>query len=132
MSRLDKIKKETGFDVPKDYFNKFSGRMENLIIEENTATKIIKFLKPLLSVAAIITAVISISYLVYNNNIKRNTNKTAEIISTEEYEQEMYSEEFIIDALAQEPNYIDSLETNEEIIEYLEDEVSYNYLLAEL
>jgi len=132
MSILDKIKKETGFNVPKDYFNNFSVRIENLIIEENTTTKIVKFLKPLLSVAAIITAVIFLSYHVYNNNIKINTNKTAEIISPEEYEEEMYSEEFIIDALAQEPNYIDTLETNEDIIEYLEDEVSYNYLLAEL
>jgi len=133
MSELGNIKKETGFKVPEGYFDNFSKRMENLIIEEKKPTGIVRFLKPLLSAAAIITAVSFISYFAYNNNSNETPNQTAEIITQEEYEEEIYSEEFIIDALAnEEKNYTDTIETNEEIIEYLEDEVSYNDLLAEL
>ena len=86
MSELDKIKKETGFDIPENYFDNFSKRMEKLITEEKKPTGIIRFLKPLLSAAAIITAVSFISYFAYNNNSNETANQTAQALTQEEYE----------------------------------------------
>lgn len=132
MSELDKIKKETGFNIPENYFDDFSKKMEQKITEKNNSNGVIRFLKPLLSAAAIIAGLSIISFYAYNLNTNENKSQTAEIITQDEYEENLYSEEFIIDALAEDTNNNDTLETNDAIIEYLEDEVTYDDLLAEL
>lgn len=132
MSQLDKIKKETGFNIPKDYFDNFSEKMDRKINEKDNSNGVVRFLKPLLSAAAIIAGISIISYYAYNINTTEPKNQTAEIITQEEYEESLYSEEFIIDALAEELNTTDTIEIDDGVMEYLEDEVSYDDLLAEL
>ena len=132
MSQLDKIKKETGFNIPKDYFDNFSEKMDRKINEKDNSNGVVRFLKPLLSAAAIIAGISIISYYAYNINTTEPKNQTAEIITQEEYEESLYSEEFIIDALAEEINTTDTIEIDDGVMEYLEDEVSYDDLLAEL
>ena len=50
MSELDNIKKETGFKIPDGYFEDFSKKMEESILEKAEENTIIRILKPILSV----------------------------------------------------------------------------------
>ena len=127
MEELEKIKKETGFEVPENYFEDFSEKMMENIKKENSSRGIIKILRPIISVAAIITIIFAISYFTSNTN--NSTNKI-ENIAQNNYEEDYFSEDLIIDVLSD--NYETDTLKEEFLVDYLGDEVPYEDLLAEL
>lgn len=131
MSKLDNIKKETGFQVPDGYFENFTKKMQENIHQEVESKSLLKILKPIFSAAAVLVGFAVISYFVYGTVINNKDENATNNIAQNDYEEDIYNEELILDVLYSDEAKEDSIYADD-LMDYLEDEVTYEDLLAEL
>ena len=132
MNELDKIKKETGFQIPDGYFEDFATKMQENIHQETEPKTLIRILRPIFSAAAVLVGFTILSYFVYGAFIDKPVNDSPNNIAQNDYEEEMYNEELILDVLYNDETIEEDTINSENIMDYLEDEVAYEDLLAEL
>ena len=90
-SELSKIKKETPFQVPENYFDDFSARLQVKLEAEKTGipkqqNRIVQFLKPALGLAASFFLIFMLVYYPLKNYMSSQDFEQAELIDNTETE----------------------------------------------
>lgn len=123
---LDKLKDNSQFNIPGDYFEKLPGNIMDKIKQNETRLKnpgIIRRLKPYLAVAASIAAIILIAYPVMDMVKKKNSNYIPEDEIMLALESEIYylDESFMLNMMEDNSilNVYDIELSDEDIIKYL-------------
>ncbi len=133
--KLSKIRKDSHFKIPEDYFDSFPSRLSDKIhAEKDTGLKrryVLK-LKPYLAIAAIFAGMVItgvVAYNVFNSGTTRNEpgrDEIATLINDDIYN---YPEEIIMDVIVASDSKSDNAAINDkeedlsnEVIDYLIDE----------
>ena len=131
----ENIKVKHGFEVPDNYFNDFHNKImkkiENENENENENQKYkpsILFLKKLMPAAAILLLGLISFYIVKSETTKTNTTNQNVVFYIADFDEDIYDDEIIIDEVYSEKQ--DTI-SDYQLIDYMEDEISYEDLLAE-
>ena len=131
--KLSEIKKENPFGVPPRYFDNFSARLQIKIEAEKTIlhspkSRVIQFLKPVLSLAAGLALVFSLVYFPLktykNEQLANNTNQSDELIDEDYISLLEGIDDNSFYALLSEPVISDNEYSDEDIITYLSSNLS--------
>ena len=131
--KLSEIKKENPFGVPPRYFDNFSARLQIKIEAEKTIlhspkSRVIQFLKPVLSLAAGLALVFSLVYFPLktykNEQLANNTNQNDELTNENYISLLEGMDDNSFYALLSEPVISDDEYSDEELIAYLSSNIS--------
>jgi hypothetical protein len=136
---LEKAGKKLPFRVPEDYFENFPGRLrDRLNLEQQSLAdgRLFAFVKPYLSLAALIAGIALVAWFGYhqfNVNSRNNTFNSYELSTIVDYYLHDYDEDLLISTLiesGEETNLSPLEDYSDEIMDYLTvDGIDYSLLI---